>query len=232
MLATVINAFAIVIGSLIGLLLKKGLSKRYEFAIFTAAGIVSLIIGIQMAMKTTHILAFAFALIGGGLVGTLLDIEGSVLRLGEFLKSRFAKGEENSSFAFGFLSASVLYCSGAMAIVGSFKAGTEGDFALILTKSLLDGFISILFASAMGIGVAFSAISVLVYQGFLTIISGWVKPYVSDLMLAELTGIGGALVVMIGINLLDLKKLKTGDFLPGLAFTVILVLLMPLVPFL
>lgn len=232
MLATVINAFAIVVGSLIGLLLKKGLSKRYEFAIFTAAGIVSLIIGIQMAMKTTHILAFAFALIGGGLVGTLLDIEGSVLRLGEFLKSRFAKGEENSTFAFGFLSASVLYCSGAMAIVGSFKAGTEGDFALILTKSLLDGFISILFASAMGIGVAFSAITVLVYQGFLTIISGWVKPYVSDLMLAELTGIGGALVVMIGINLLDLKKLKTGDFLPGLAFTVILVLLMPLVPFL
>jgi len=232
MLATIINALAIVVGSLIGLLLKKGLSKRYEFAIFTAAGIVSTVIGIQMAMKTTHILAFAIALIGGGLVGTLLDVEGGVLRLGEFLKSRFAKGEEDSSFAFGFLSASVLYCSGAMAIVGSFKAGTEGDYSLILTKSVLDGFISILFASAMGPGVAFASISVLVYQGFLTLISVWVKPWVSNLMLAELTGIGGALVIMIGINLLDLKKLKTGDFLPALVLSVGLVLLMPIVPFL
>ncbi|HUX40612.1 MAG TPA: DUF554 domain-containing protein [Rectinemataceae bacterium] len=232
MLATFINAFAIVVGSLIGLLLKKGLSKRYELAIFTAAGIVSTVIGIQMALKATHILAFAIALIGGGLVGTLLDIEGGILKLGEFLKSRFAKGEEDSSFAFGFLSASVLYCSGAMAIVGSFKAGTEGDYSLILTKSVLDGFISILFASAMGPGVAFASISVLVYQGFLTLISVWVKPWVSDLMLAELTGIGGALIIMIGINLLDLKKLKTGDFIPAMVFSVILVLLMPIVPIL
>ncbi|HUX38049.1 MAG TPA: DUF554 domain-containing protein [Rectinemataceae bacterium] len=232
MLATLINAASIIVGSLIGLILKKGLSKRYELAIFTAAGIVSTVIGIQMALKTTHILAFAIALIGGGLVGTLLDIEGAVLKFGEFLKSRFAKGEEDSSFAFGFLSASVLYCSGAMAIVGSFKAGTEGDYSLLLTKSVLDGFISILFASAMGPGVAFASISVLVYQGLLTLISVWVKPWVSDLMLAELTGIGGALVIMIGINLLDLKKLKTGDFLPALAFAVVLVLLIPMVPFL
>ncbi len=232
MLATLINALSIIVGSLIGLLLKKGLSKRYEFAIFTAAGIVSTVIGIQMALKTTHILAFAIALIGGGLLGTLLDVEGGVLKLGEFLKARFAKAEEDSSFAFGFLSASVLYCSGAMAIVGSFRAGTEGDYSLILTKSVLDGFISILFASAMGPGVAFASISVLIYQGFLTLISVWVKPWVSNLMLGELTGIGGALVIMIGINLLDLKKLKTGDFLPALVLSVGLVLLMPFVPFL
>lgn len=231
-LATIINAVAIIVGSLIGLLLRKGLSKRYELAIFTAAGIVSLTIGIQMALKTTHILAFAIALIGGGLIGTLLDIEGAILKLGELLKRRFTKGGEDSSFAFGFLSASVLFCSGAMAIVGSFKAGTEGDYSLILTKSVLDGFISILFASAMGVGVAFSALSVLVYQGLLTIISVWVKPWVDDRMLAELTGVGGALVIMIGINLLDLKKLKTGDFLPALLLSVLLVLLMPLVPFL
>jgi len=234
MLATIINALAIVAGSIIGLLLKKGLSKRYELAIFTAAGMVATIIGIQMAMalKSEHILTLAIALIGGGLLGTFLDIEGGILRFGEFLKSRFAKGDDESPFAFGFLSSSVLFCSGAMAIVGSFRAGTEGDFSPLLTKSVLDGFISILFASAMGVGVAFSALSVLVYQGLLTLISVWVKPWVSDLMLAELTGIGGALVVMIGINLLDLKKLKTGDFLPALFFAVILVLLMPLAPFL
>lgn len=234
MLATLVNAASIIIGSLIGLLLKKGLSKRYEFAIFTAAGITSLTIGISMALKMNpdHFLAFALALIGGGLLGTLLDIEGGILRLGEVLKSRFAKGEEDSSFAFGFLSASVLFCSGAMAIVGSFKAGTEGDYNLLFTKSALDGFISIMFASAMGVGVAFAALSVLVYQGLLTLVSVWVKPWVSELMLAELTGIGGALVIMIGINLLDLKKLKTGDFLPSLLLIVVFVLLMPFVKFL
>lgn len=232
MFATVINALAIVVGSIIGLLLRRGLSKRYEEAIYTAAGLVSLVIGIQMALKTTHILAFAFALILGGLVGTLLDIEGAVMKLGEALKRRFASKDEEGSFALGFLNASVLYCSGAMAIVGSFKAGTEGDYALILTKSVLDGFLSILFASAMGVGVAFAALSVFVYQGAITLLSAWVKPYVNDLMLAELTGLGGALVIMIGVNLLGLKKLKTGDFLPGLVFTVLFVLAMPFVSFL
>ncbi len=232
MFATIVNAIAIVAGSLIGLLLRKGFSERYEKAVFTACGIISLTIGIQMALKTSHILAFALALIVGGLVGTLLDLEGAVLRLGEGLKRRFSKGGEDGSFAYGFLNASVLFCSGAMAIVGSFKAGTEGDYTLILTKSLLDGFISIMFAGAMGVGVAFSALSVLVYQGGLTIASVWVKPYVTDLMLAELTGIGGALVIMIGINLLELKKLKTGDFLPALIVTALLVLAMPYIPFL
>jgi uncharacterized membrane protein YqgA involved in biofilm formation len=232
MLATIINALAIVAGSILGLLIRKGLSKRYEQAIFSAAGVITLVLGMQMAFKTTHILAFALAVLLGGLAGTLLDVEGAVLRLGEALKRRFVKGDDGQGFAFGFLSASVLYCSGAMAIVGSFKAGTEGDFSLILTKSVLDGFLSVLFASAMGPGVAFSALTVLVYQGLLTVASLWVKPFVSDLMLAELTAVGGALLVMIGVNLLELKKLKTGDFLPALLVMVLLVAAMPFVPFL
>jgi uncharacterized protein len=232
MLATAINALAVVVGSVIGLLLKKGLSKRFETAIFTAAGITTIVIGITMALKSSHMLAFALALILGGLVGTAIRIEDAVMTLGERLKNRFARSDESGSFALGFLNASVLYCSGAMAIIGSFKAGTEGDFSILYTKSILDGTLSVLFASAMGVGVAFSAISVFVYQGLLTLLSIWVKPYVSDLMLAELTGIGGAFVLMIGLNLLDIKKLKTGDFLPALVFTVIFVLAMPYVTFL
>ena len=232
MFATLINALAIVLGSFIGALLKKGLSKRFETAIFTAAGITTIVIGIQMALKTSHILALALALIIGGLVGTAIRIEDAVLKLGERLKNRFSRGQESGTFAIGFLTASVLYCSGAMAIIGSFKAGTEGDFNILFTKSILDGTLSILFASAMGIGVAFSAISVLIYQGILTLVSIWLKPFVSPLMLAELTGIGGALVLMIGLSLLDIKKLKTGDFLPALVFTVLFVIAMPYVTFL
>ncbi|HWP69169.1 MAG TPA: DUF554 domain-containing protein [Rectinemataceae bacterium] len=232
MLATIINALAVLAGSIIGLVLRKGIQERYQKIIFTAAGLTSLTIGIQMALKTSHMLAFALALIVGGLLGTLLNIEGAVLGLGERLKRRFAKKSEGSTFAEGFLSASVLYCSGAMAIVGSFKAGTEGDYSIILTKSVLDGFMSIIFAGAMGPGVAFSALSILVYQGALTIMSVWVKPFVTDIMLAELTGIGGALVIMIGLSLLDIKKFKTGDFLPALVVIVLLVLAFPYIPFL
>ena len=232
MLATIINALAIVAGSAIGLILKKGLSKRFETAIFTAAGITTIVIGIQMALKTSHILAFALALIAGGLVGTTMKIEDSVLRLGERLKARFAPEEGRGNFALGFLNATVLYCSGAMAIIGSFKAGTEGDYAILFTKSILDGTLAILFASAMGAGVAFSAISVLIYQGLLTLLSIWLKPFVTPPMLAELTGIGGAFVLMIGLNLLDIKKLKTGDFLPALVFILLFVLAMPYVTFL
>ena len=232
MLATAVNALAIVVGSVIGLLLKRGLSKRFETAIFTAAGITTIVIGIMMALKTSHILAFALALILGGLVGTAVGIEDAVMRLGESLKSRFAKNDESGSFALGFLNASVLYCSGAMAIIGSFKAGTEGDYSILFTKSILDGTLSVLFASAMGVGVVFSALSVFVYQGLLTLVSIWVKPYVTPLMLSELTGIGGAFVLMIGLGLLDIKKLKTGDFLPALLFTILFVIAMPYVTFL
>lgn len=232
MLGTIINALAVILGSSIGLVLRRGIKEQYQKIIFAASGITSIVIGIQMALKTTHLLAFAIALIVGGLLGTRLDIEGVVLGLGEKLKKRFDKKSEGSTFALGFLNASVLYCSGAMAIVGSFKAGTEGDYSILLTKSVLDGFMSIIFAGAMGLGVAFSALSILAYQGLLTLVSVWVKPFVSEIMLAELTGIGGALVLMIGFGLLDIKKFKTGDFLPALLVTILLVLAFPYLPFL
>lgn len=232
MLGTIINALAVILGSILGLILRKGIKERYQQIIFAASGITSIVIGIQMALKTTHLLAFALALIVGGLVGTWINIEGAVMDFGDKLKRRFDRNSEGSTFALGFLNASVLYCSGAMAIVGSFKAGTEGDYSILLTKSVLDGFMSIIFAGAMGPGVAFSAISILVYQGLLTLVSVWVKPFVTDLMLAELTGIGGALVIMIGLGLLDIKKFKTGDFLPALIVTILLVLAFPYIPFL
>jgi hypothetical protein len=232
MIATVVNALAVVLGSLVGLFLRKGIKEKYQKIIFAASGMTSLVIGIQMALKTTHLLAFAIALILGGLVGTKLDIEGAIMKLGERLKNRFDRKSESSTFALGFLNASVLYCSGAMAIVGSFKAGTEGDYSIILTKSVLDGFMSIIFAGAMGPGVAFSALTVLVYQGALTLLSVWAKPFVTDIMLAELTGIGGALVIMIGIGLLDLRKFKTADFIPALLVIILLVLAFPYASFL
>jgi uncharacterized membrane protein YqgA involved in biofilm formation len=231
MIATVINAGAIILGSFIGLFIRKGIKEEYRRVVFTAAGLTSLTIGIQMVIKTNHILAFALALMIGGLAGTMLDVEGGIERLGERLKKRFASRSEGA-FAAGFLNGSVLFCTGAMAILGSFQAGTEGDYSLLFTKTVLDGFVSIIFAGAMGIGVAFSALSVFVYQGALTLLSGYIRPYVSDLMLAELTATGGALIIMISLGLLEIKSFKTGNFLPAILVIVALVLVMPILSFL
>lgn len=250
MIATVVNAVAIIIGTLIGLVFKKGFSKRATESVYNATGVISLVIGFSMALSGRHILAMALSIIFGGLIGAALDVEGAIYRLGEFLRKRFARAgaaaqadgaaaadgspaaDAHGGFAYGFLNASVLFCVGAMALVGSFKAGTEGDYSLLLTKSVMDGFIAIMFAGAMGLGVGFSALSVLVYQGALTLLSSWIRPFVSEAMITELSAVGGALVVMIGINLLGLKKIRTGDFLPALAVIVVLALLFDYIPIL
>jgi uncharacterized membrane protein YqgA involved in biofilm formation len=132
-------------------------------------------------------------------------------------------------FGHGFLNSSVLFCVGAMALVGSFRAGTEGDYTLLLTKSILDGFMAVLMAAAMGPGVAFSALPILVYQGLLTLGAVYVKPFVSELMISELTGIGGAMVLMIAFNLLSLKKIKTANFLPSLVIIILFVVFNPFI---
>lgn len=241
MIATIINALAIVVGTIIGLLARKGFSDKARDAVYNATGVISLVIGFTMAIKTEHVLAFALAIIAGGLIGSALDIEGAIYRLGEWLRRKFAKNTgdtadastsagANAGFAYGFLNASVLFCVGAMALVGSFKAGAEGDYDLLLTKSIMDGVIAIMFAGAMGAGVGFSAISVLVYQGVLTLAAVWVKPYVTETMMVEMSAVGGALVVMIGINLLGLKKIRTGDFLPALVLIVVLSMLFRYIP--
>lgn len=246
MIATIINCIAVIVGSIIGLLLGGRVSEKYKLLIFDGAGITSLVIGVSMAMATQQILFLAFALIAGGLLGTAVDIDGAILRFGSFLERltmrRKLRNTINSpvgpsaavpahqsgwDFGHAFLNSSVLFCVGAMALLGAFKAGTEGDYTLILTKSVLDGFMAILMAAAMGPGVAFSALPILVYQGLLTLGSGFLKPYVSDHMLSELTGTGGAMVLMIGLNLLAIKKIKTANFLPALVFIVVFVLLAP-----
>ena len=198
--------------------------------VYTGAGLVSLVLGMKMAFETTRIVYMALALILGGVAGELLNIEGGILKLGSFLKRKFTRAGSETEFAYGFLNSSVLFCVGAMALVGSFKAGAEGNYELILTKSVLDGFMAVVLSAAMGIGVAFSALTVLVYQGLLTLLSKTLQPLVTELILGELTGTGGVLVFMIGINLLGLKKLKTANFLPSLILILLLLGLESLIP--
>lgn len=232
MIAVFVNMISVLIGSIIGFAFKNKLSKRYEEPVFISAGIISLTIGIIMAITTKHILIFALSIMLGGVTGTFFKIEERIEILGEFLKNRFAFKDNSGNFALGFLTSSILFCSGSMSILGSFQAGTQGIYDLIFTKSIIDGFVAVFMSAVYGIGVAFSAISIFVYQGTLTLLSSFIEPYVSETMLNEVSAVGGAAVMMIGVNLLKIAKIKTGDFLPSLIYCILLVLLIPYIQFL
>jgi uncharacterized protein len=241
MIAVFVNCGAVIFGSLLGLLLSRKITQTLSDNIQTAAGIVVLILGLQMAFKYQNIVYLTLSLISGGLLGTWWDVDGQILRFGNFLERAVAHSKKDGrvpyvaaersgtgkNFAYAFLNASVLFCVGAMAIVGSFKAAIEKDYTIIFTKSILDGFMAVTFAAAMGLGTVFSALSVLLYQGALTLLSFVLKPYVTDQMVNELTGVGGALIVMIGINLIGLRKIKTANYLPAMLVEILFVVLDP-----
>lgn len=243
MIAAFVNSGAIILGSIIGLLFAKKFTEELSDMIQTACGIITLIIGLQMAFKYDSIVYLSLSLIIGAIIGYVMDIDQAILRLGSWLERKIIKApvENNQSvsdtkiknpkhnFAYAFLNSSVLFCVGAMAIVGSFKAGIEHDYTIIFTKSILDGFIAISFAAAMGVGTAFSAIMILLYQGGLTLLAGVIQPYVSEVLISEVSACGGAIIVMIGLNLLGLKKIKTANFLPALVIEILFVILVPVV---
>ena len=271
MIAVFVNCATVLIGCIVGLLFARKIPQKVTDSIQLACGLVSFIMGVQMAFKYQNVVYLALALILGGIVGTLLDIDGKILAFGKWLERVFVKtgdfkgqrplgegvaenaeggcsegkafptseasdeaptfetGRPKKNFAYAFLNASVLFCVGAMSIVGSFKAGIEHDYSIIFLKSILDGFISIGFAVAMGVGTAFSIITIFAYQGALTLLSVLIAPYVSEQLLAELTGSGGALIILIGVNLMGLKKVKTANYLPAVLFSVIFVLCEPVV---
>lgn len=230
MIAVFVNCATVIVGSIIGLIFSRKVSNELSNIVTAAAGIISVVIGLQMAFKYNSIIVLSLALIAGGLLGSWWDIDGKILSLGKWLERRFAKTESAGSddapkqnFAYAFLNASVLFCVGAMSIVGSFKAGIDKDYTLIFTKSILDGFMAVVFAAAMGPGTLFSALSILVYQGLLTLSSTWIEPFISEAMLTEISATGGALIIMIGINLLQLRSLKTANYLPAIVLAALFV---------
>lgn len=230
MIATLINCATVLAGSLIGFLFNRKINERFKDTIYTGMGVFTLMVGLMMALETTRILFVGISVVAGGLLGSWWKVEAGILKIGQGLQGRFGGKEGGSTtFALGFLNASVLFCVGAMTIVGSFRAGAEGNYDLILTKSVMDGFMAILLTAAMGFGVAFSVITILLYQGGLTLLAGLIAPHISELVLSELSGTGGVLVMMIGLNLLKLKEIKTGDFLPALGLILAFTLLEPVV---
>jgi uncharacterized membrane protein YqgA involved in biofilm formation len=231
MIGTLINVVAVVIGSLLGIFFGARLSDHLKTTIVSGMGLFTTAIGIQMFLKTNNVLVVLGALLAGALLGEWLRIEDRIESLGVWLEKRFSGNSEGGSSRFvrGFLSASLLYCTGPMAVLGSISDGLRGDYLTLSIKSVLDGFISIAFASTLGIGVMFSALPVFIYQGGISLLAAQLNAVLSDAMMNEMTATGGVLLMGIGFSsLLEIKKIRVGNFLPALVIAPLIVYILAL----
>ncbi|MDH3357623.1 MAG: DUF554 domain-containing protein [Desulfobacteraceae bacterium] len=229
MLGTIVNTLAIIAGSLLGIVFRGGIPNKYQVTIMQAISLAVILIGLKMAFKTDAVLLVIFSLVIGSIFGEFIKIEDRLENLGKRLEIKFAKA--GNGIAKGFVVASLVYCVGSMAIVGSMESGLTGNHQTLFAKSALDGLSSIIFASTFGIGVLFSSISVFVYQGILTLTSTLMKPFLIPPVIDQMSGVGGLLIMAIGFNLLEIQKIKVGNMLPAIFIPLIYYMLKQLVNF-
>lgn len=216
MLGTIVNTIAILAGSLVGLFLKGGIPKRLDEAIMKALGLSVLFIGISGSLKCTETLLLIISLVLGVMIGELLDLDGVLNRIGQFIENQFKKySKHENGVAEGFVAASLLFCVGSMAIVGSIQSGLAANHEILFVKSMLDGITSIIYASTMGIGVAFSAVAVFLYQGVITLASGFLGSSLVESQITNIGAIGSVLIMALGLNMLEITHIKVANFLPA-----------------
>lgn len=214
MIGVLVNVLAIVIGSLVGLILKKGLNPKILKIIMQGIGLSVIVIGISGALKTDNTLLLVLSLVLGGSIGGLLKIEDRLDTLGDTLEQKLSNGKEGG-FSKGFVMATLVYCVGAMAIVGSIEAGVNGNNETLYIKALLDGVSAIVFTATLGWGVLFSSVSVLIYQGAIVLLGVELEPFLTETLINEISAVGGVLILGIGITILEIKKIHVGDLLPA-----------------
>ncbi len=236
-LGTIINVAAILIGATAGIVIKGGLSKRFEDIITSAIGLCTMFIGISGAMagmlkvsaaglETQDTMVMIISLIAGALIGEWIDIEKRLEAVGEWCRSKIPNqdGKENT-FVEAFVTSSLIFCVGAMAIVGSLEDGLNHNYSILFAKAVMDGVMSIIFAASLGIGVYFSAFPIAVYQGAITLLAGLIRPYLSDMVIGRMSFVGSILIFALGINLLFGKKIKIGNLLPAMFLPLALLIL-------
>lgn len=218
MIATIINAVLVLLGSAIGLLFRKYISDRFSKVVTQALALCVASIGISMAIKTADTLCVIICMVLGVLIGELLKIEDRLDGAGEFLRRKLIRDGDNNRFTEGFVTATLLYCVGAMAITGSIEAGLNHNYGIIVSKGVIDGVTSITFAATMGVGVAFSVIPILVYQGAITLLASVVGPYLPATVITEMSAVGGIAIMGLAINVLNIPNLriKVGNMLPAI----------------
>lgn len=220
MLGTLINVGAIILGSLIGLAIHAKLPERLTRIAFQGIGLFTVFLGLTMAAKTSNFLVMIFSIVPGSIIGELIGIEKHMDRLGEHIKQKV--GSKNKSFSEGFITAFLLFCMGSIAILGSIEEGLGGKPNLLIAKSVLDGFSSLALSASLGIGVIFSALPLFIYQGGITLFASSLQQFFTATLINELSAVGGLLLIGLGINILEIKKLNILNMLPSLVIAVIL----------
>ena len=215
---TVFNSLAVLFGGALGLFIGRFIPEKLQSTIFNAMGLFTLYVGINMSLSTKNAVAVLLSLVLGSVTGALLGLDEKLNSLGDVLKAKIHASD--SGFTQGFVSATLLFCMGSMAIIGAFNDGLRHDPELLITKGIMDGISSILFAGSLGIGVLFSIVPMFIYQGALTLIAIWAEPFITAEMYANISGIGGLMIMGIGLNFLKVTSLKLGDMLPGLIYVV------------
>ncbi|HHV47279.1 MAG TPA: DUF554 domain-containing protein [Tissierellia bacterium] len=214
MLGTIVNSAAIAIGSILGVLLNKGIKEEYRNTIMDGIALTVILIGIMGALNNDNLILMIISIELGSIIGEALEIEKKLDNLGASLENRFGKGDSN--FSKGFVTASLVFCVGAMAIVGSLESGLQGNHSTLFAKSIIDGITSVIFASTLGIGVGFSSFAVLLYQGTITLLASSIKYLLTPEAINEMSSVGGLLIAAVGINILGIKKINVGNMLPAI----------------
>ncbi|MBT3176549.1 MAG: DUF554 domain-containing protein [Desulfobacula sp.] len=213
MLGTIVNCLTIIAGSLVGILFRNGIPEKYNQTVMQAIGLSVILIGMKNALGSNDLVIIIVSLAMGSLLGELIGIENYLERLGNFLEAKFSK--KSSGFSAGFVTASLMYCIGSMAIVGSLESGLTGNHDTLFAKATLDGIVGIILSSSMGIGVLFASVPVLLYQGSITLMAGLLKPLLVPAVISQMSAVGGLLIVALGLNMIREKKLKVGNMLPA-----------------
>lgn len=225
MTGTLLNAATVVVAGVVGTAVGDRLPRRVRQTLLHGIGLAVVLIGLQSALTTQNVLLVLVSILLGGLLGELLDLDAALLRLGKAVERRLAsqpdadpQAARGRDFSRGLVTASLVFCVGPMTILGSIQDGLTGDYRTLAVKSVLDGVAGLAFAASMGVGVAFSAIVVLVYQGALTLAAAGLRQLLTDPMIAEMTATGGLLVVAIGLVQLEVAQIRVANFLPALVF--------------
>jgi hypothetical protein len=214
MLGTFVNALAIVAGGIIGLLFKNIIPEKITESLLKALGLAVMSIGIKLSMAGENLTILIISVIIGTIIGEYINIEGRLDKIGAYIEIKMKN--KGNNVALGFITCSLFSCVGSMAVIGSIQSGLTGNHEILFSKALIDGITSVSLAVSMGVGVIFSSISVLIYQGTITLLAGLMQSLLSDVVVSEMTAIGGVIIMGIGLNFLEIKRIKVGNMLPAI----------------
>lgn len=231
MLGVIVNMLAAIVGGTLGTLFKKGIPEKITNSIMIAVGLCVVYIGIDGALKGENTLVLIISMLLGTAIGSLIDIDDKINRLGKWVENKFNKGEKKVSIAEGFVTATLLFCVGSMTVVGSLNAGLLGDNQMLYTKSLLDLISGTMIAASCGIGVIFSAIPILIFQGGIVLLAELLSGVLTTPAINEMTCVGSVIIIALGLNLVGISKFKVANFMPAIVLAPLVCMLFEILPF-